>query len=519
MRVYKKLLLILIIPVVFISGCLDIPDEIILPQWDVDLNLPIVNRTYTLHEVIGDQDNLEIETPDSIYLIHSREYTQVRNLLEFIKLVGAISQENVPIPPVNGSTELFLNFRNDVVEVESAVFAEGHINLDIRNTSSVNVSFTITIPGIRLNQTELVLTASLAPGENATINQDLAGYEYYDPPNQPPLFSNTLWIQAESQASGTNTGGNVLFDIEISDFYFSSVTGRVSEQVIEPQTDTIRADLGTDLDDFRNKISLASASLVLSAQYHSVHTNPFNLRVDSLSIIARSEWGDVYLVDSTGSRYMTLLVEQGSIHIDFNQDNSNIIELINSVPDEFIITAGLTILGENQSGTITNQDFSNISLEVSTHSILAIGRSTVMDTLRVNISNDERDDIRNAQLSSFSLDVLNAIPVQGWLKLDFLDSLRNHLFTLQVDNRDSLNIAGAQVNVNNGEVTSPSATFRYVDLTREEILMLAEAYYAVTSVTVETSAYREFDPPLVIVRASDWLKVNIYGRVKYRVDF
>jgi hypothetical protein len=516
MRLYKRLLNI-ILPAIIISGCLDIPEKLVIPEWDVDLNIPLINRIYSINDVIGNQENLDVE-PDSIYLIHSREYTQVRNLLDFIRLEGAVNENNLTTPPVNGNRDVFLDFRSDVVEIESAVFSEGHINLNVRNTSSLTVSFTITIPAISLNQMTLVINATLAPGENTVIMQSLAGYEYSEPPDQPPLLRNTLWIHAESRATGNNTGGDVEFDVEISDFYFSSVTGRFNEQDIGRRSDTISADLGRDLNDFRNKIHLASAALRLTVQYQSIMNNPFNLWIDSLSITAVSEAGEVYLIDSTGNRFMHLLLNQGTLHIDFNETNSNIIEVINSVPEQIIISASFKIIGEHQSGTITNEDISSISLDINTRSILAIGRSTISDTLNIYISNDERDELRNAQLTNFSLDILNAIPVRGWIKVDFLDSLRNHVFSLKVENEDSLMIQAAPVDISTGEIISPGITFRYIDLTREEILLLAEAYYVVANVSVETSAYRETDPPLVIIRASDRMKVNLYGRVKYHVN-
>ena len=32
-----------------LSGCTDFPSDLIMPKWDVDLNLPLYNQTYTLN--------------------------------------------------------------------------------------------------------------------------------------------------------------------------------------------------------------------------------------------------------------------------------------------------------------------------------------------------------------------------------------------------------------------------------------------------------------------------------------
>jgi hypothetical protein len=293
---------------------------------------------------------------------------------------------------------------------------------------------------------------------------------------------------------------------------------RFPEQRIARRTDTISADLGRDLDDFRNKIHLESAVLTLSAQYESVFNNPFNLRLDSLTILARSDDQEIYLTDSTGSIYISALLTQGEISLHFNLTNSNLSEVINSIPDEIIISASYTIVGGNQTGTITNEDVTNIAVEINSRSVLAIEKSTISDTLSLYVSEEERDHIRNAQLSNFSLDILNAIPVQGWIKVDFLDMSRNYLFSLVIENQDSLIIQAARINIMSGEVDNPSITFRYIDLTADDIQLLAESYFVVANVSVETSAFRLPDPPLIMLRTSDWMKVNIYGRVKYRIN-
>jgi hypothetical protein len=511
-----KVFILGILSSMVLSGCFDVPEKLIAPEWDVDLNVPLVSRIYTINEIIGAQANLEVQQ-DSIYLLHTREYTQARDLLEFIRLREAINQDNLFVRPVNDTRDFFMDFRNDVVLIDSAVFDEGFINLNLRNRSSLPVSFLITVPGISLNGTVLVMSIQMSPGEITQVSQDLNGYKYSEPPNQPVLFRNTLWVIAQSQASGTNTGGNVEFDIQISDFNFSSVSGRFSEQDIGNRTDTIDAEIGTDISDFRGKITLASATLNLTTRYISRYSNPFSLRVDSLTILARSNEQEIYLTDSTGSRFINFILSEGNITLNFTESNSNIIDIINSIPDHFIISESFRILGNNESGTISNEDVADISMEINTRSILAVGKSTITDTLGIEISQKNREDIRNAQFSSLNLEVTNAVPVKGWVKVDFLDSLYRPTFSVRVENSDSLILEGASVSLQTGDVTSPSFTFKSVELTKEDIDDFADSYFMVLTVSVETSAYNSTDPPLVAIRAGDWVKVLSYGTVKYRI--
>ncbi len=51
----KKLMILLpflVLLVLIKSGCVDIPKDLVMPKWDVDLNVPVSNRTYTLWDAI-----------------------------------------------------------------------------------------------------------------------------------------------------------------------------------------------------------------------------------------------------------------------------------------------------------------------------------------------------------------------------------------------------------------------------------------------------------------------------------
>jgi len=470
-------------------------------------------------DIIGEQENLSIQGQDSVYLLHTREYTQTRNLLDFIKLEEAVSQNNISMAPVNTSREVFLPFRNDVVSIDSALFSGGYFRINIRNQSSLTVNFTLTIPGVTLGADTLKINASLFPGSSREIRQELTGYKYSEPAGQPPLFKNSLWVIAESHASGTNTGGNVIFDVEISDFYFSSVSGRFSEQSVGRKTDVIDAHLGENLNDFRNKITLKSASLSITAMYQSVYNNPFNLRIDSLTVLAKHNNEELYVTDKSGNRYFYFTVTGGNVNVEFNETNSNIADVINFVPDVFEISASYNIIGNNQSGTITSRDLSGISIDINAKSVLALARSSVKDTLALIIKPDDRIDIRNAQYGIVTMEALNAIPLKSWIKMDFVDSHYNHLFTLRIDNSDTIIVDGAGVDNITGEVISPTPSVKKVELSKQDILNLADAHYIIATVCIETSAYKNPDPVLVTVRASDWLRFNLYGHINYHINF
>jgi hypothetical protein len=69
MKNILKVLIVLIFSILLNPGCVELPEEIIPPQWDVDLNLPIVNRSYSMSDIIDENRNIYSGVNDSIYII------------------------------------------------------------------------------------------------------------------------------------------------------------------------------------------------------------------------------------------------------------------------------------------------------------------------------------------------------------------------------------------------------------------------------------------------------------------
>jgi len=65
----RKILLLFGIPFfIFLSGCFEKPSEPVLPTWDVDLTVPILDKTFTLGELVEkDTTYLKVESGNQIY--------------------------------------------------------------------------------------------------------------------------------------------------------------------------------------------------------------------------------------------------------------------------------------------------------------------------------------------------------------------------------------------------------------------------------------------------------------------
>ena len=76
----QKLFLVFII-----QGCVSLPSDVIMPQWDTDLNVPITLKTYTLNDIIKSQNYISINSQDSTFLISSDSLSQKIAISQFLQ--------------------------------------------------------------------------------------------------------------------------------------------------------------------------------------------------------------------------------------------------------------------------------------------------------------------------------------------------------------------------------------------------------------------------------------------------
>ena len=71
-----------------LTGCFDLPNDVIMPQWDVDLNVPLLKKAYTLEDIIKSdkEPNISIDPIDSLYVIQSDNYLSTSGISEFLQV-------------------------------------------------------------------------------------------------------------------------------------------------------------------------------------------------------------------------------------------------------------------------------------------------------------------------------------------------------------------------------------------------------------------------------------------------
>ncbi len=507
-----------------ISGCTDIPHDLIMPKWDVDLNVPLFNKTYTLNDIIKSdkQDYISVDTNSagqSIFLFKSGNYSQSVGISNFIKVTKESSSRNNVIPASNlNPAVLFIQFPEGA-ELDSAEFLSGSFAYNIKNNSAFGVNLTITIPGIIQPGGIPFSYSSYIPGlQTDTVKFEFGGDKYVLPSDQPPVFKNSmeLIIQVSSQQP---IGTTVTADFYQSDFLFRSVSGYLPTKSLGNKTESFSLNIG-DAADYRGKTFLKNASLNLTADYLSPVNNPFDIEVKNLNIIGkRNDGSEITLTDSTGNPNFTFKFQNGRFSRSFTEKNSNITSFIDFLPDNVVLNAEYIMNPDGKGGTATIQDSVRFAAQFSTESYMALKKSTIIDTSEVNFSSNDSSSITDAKSATLTLEINNGIPLTTWIKATVTDEFFRPLFTItnNIDGSDSLYLPGADVDAD-GNVITPILTKNQISLTEEQFNRLAKAKYMVVSISVRTKDAYINPPPIVALRPDDNISIRAYGGVNYTVN-
>ena len=517
-KLLKKIISSVSLGWVIISGCYEIPNQIIFPEWNTDLNLPIINRTFTIDELIREQGYIatdELTVEDSIYVLATDVYDLNADIADFIQLVGFEPLTNIPVSTDSQNVTIYLEFP-DGAELDSAGFLSGEIEFSVNNPTSTEVTLQLTIPGISDPAGNQIVIQIIAPPQNVrSVTTDLGDHQYKVPSNQPPEYYNSLMVNT----SVTNGNGEFVFlNFSTSNFLFSYVSGIMPATSLGTRVNTFA--FATTLSDYRDKITIREAEMFLDAEFITEFNDPYPVDVRNLNIIGkRSDGLQLPLRDSTGSENMFIYVEDGIFQKTFNEQNSSITEFISFLPDSIMLVAEYILNPNNEKGTAAIDDSISFETIYTMKSFIALKKSTVVDSGEISLDQDQKDAILDGNSAAIVIELENATPVAGWLRIDMVDENNLPLFTISENSNesDTLFFESAPVNAN-GEVISsyvnPSVT---VELNSSQVEMLTRTKFAIYSVSLRTSDAFLNPSRVVALRPDAWVKVRSFGTVNYRV--
>jgi hypothetical protein len=530
-----KIGITLLIFLLFISGCVKLPEDVIAPNWDVDFNIPITNKTYKLGDIIKPQKYIGIDS-DSSYVFSSDVYNYTTSVDEFLDRSDEAISIEATVIAIDGTANIYMPFPGNI-KLNKAKFKEGTISINGQNQSlAESITLNLNFPGFRdKNGNLLTSQLMLAPGDSGSTKILLNEYSYQKPASQPDSLDNGILVEVSISSGSNLTSAHVNFSS--SGFKFKSATGYFPPKILNQATQTIDLNLGNDIAHYRGNIYLTGSFLKLKAEYKSAAPDPLHVELNDLQITGKSleDNNQEQLLSNSENGINNGISSSGSsqpqiVDTVFDESNSNINDFISFLPDEIVINSSSIMNPDDNKAykTVTDQDSVKMEAYLSTKGVdidgssnlMALQKTTITDTLELNIDQSDRDALTDGKAADISLQVKNAIPLTSWIKIVLTNKNYKPLSTITTNTEggDSLKFLGAQVSSSNGNVTSSSQSEQMLSLSASQIKSMSEAYYVVVSVSVETSSFNKSNPVHVLLKASDWIEIQARGRVKYNVN-
>ncbi|MFQ5605116.1 MAG: hypothetical protein ACE5HS_17770 [bacterium] len=294
--------------------------------------------------------------------------------------------------------------------------------------------------------------------------------------------------------------------LHVTEVSFSSVTGKIGNQEIEVNQEEIDFEIPADLD------SIFFETAELELKLHNAINFPAHIR---FVIEGRNDAGATSYLNVNADLQPALQPSSPvTTVIVLNSQNSNINDFISILPSTIRIDGKVTIRDDNWVGTVSSKDFVDGEVRVSAPIALKLPPQTVdSDVNELEIEDDvKKDIIENLSSGTFYAEISNHLPLGASVEILFCQK-DSTLFTSPNLRIGPLQADAAQVN-GSGYVDQAMDGVITFSLTEEEMrTFLMTPLYSGVRVNLEGT-----DGQYVKVRASDYLQIKSYSKIKIKVN-
>lgn len=414
--------------------------------WDSNWNLPLVNDTLSLNQLV--LDSVLVEDTDGNYRLYTEKELlnlSIVDLIEFpdttLYLPYSISFNQLNLPPgttIQGDVEEH-DFSIPDVELKKLRMSNGLIDILIQNPLSYKVSYIVNMPGVTKNNIMFSRVYEVPPGTAAnpgtkTAEIDISGYDMDLTGTGGGKFN---LLQTKIDVATDPLGGVVSltkFDtikifVELKDIKVDYARGYLGNQLISDTIET-RIDALSSLSSGLIDFSKASISLNIEnglkipakANLISVvnvsQTNTLNLSSNGQNGFA---FGTPFNLDPATGSWNSLVSSYRSLL--FNETNSNLIPYIQNlgVIQKIGYAVELNPWGNTSGGW--NEVFASSRLKINMLADIplkiGLDQLTLLDTFDFSIQQNK------SKTHLKSLDLLikssNGFPYSGQVSFQFLN--------------------------------------------------------------------------------------------------
>ncbi len=488
--------------ILFLNACVDIKDNYTAPSWDTDLNIPLTNREYSVDELAKQSHYITVDsTTDNYFLLIQTDTLQERyGLNKFTDDRLNFNIDEIEVPLSMSEIDIPISYPQGV-EVDSAQFFSGGINIKIVNTSSNIVTGTLLFPNYIVNGSPLSININIAP--NATYTNILnLGDIYYTSAPSPDKSKFLVKI-----VSGNIAGEIIRFSMSIKNTKFSYISGLIPSRQLDDISSQMTIQINDKVKALRDKLSLYNTELIFTAKYLSDISDLFDILIQNTNIKGISRDNQVrYFTKNGQSNLGNYLIEKGNFYQKYDNSNSNVSEFISFLPDTIKMNSQVYMNPYNKRGSARMTDSFDIKVIFNALGMISAEDVEYSDTVNLELSNENRDRIIDAKQAKITIETENEIPVGTNLTAYFCNNDYISLF----EKKAYIDPATAN---SEGISISPSKNKIVIDLNDAEIKQLSETFVIIIKLKLST-----FDSKSVALRAFDKIKIKAYCSLKFTIN-
>lgn len=441
---------------------------------------------------------------------------------KFVNLSVVEAQAKIPAqdPVVIDNSIMIDEGKQQPTRYSNIKIETGSLTIKLTNNLDVDATLTLTINNLK-NPSGQTFTEirSIARKQAITLfnNYSLKDYSLISPNGVPTngiMYKISLQTKASSDFRTVKSTDGISSVIELSNLQLKEFTGYLEPKVVSPE----RSAISLDLQDLKDKLQFQQINLRNPFVQLRLKTNAqFEFKIDG-RIEGRNSLGQKSILGLNSQTLNTTLISPSDSVLTINSDSLSLFfKKFSRFPDSLIVFVG---------GTLNPNYFKTVSLKstdkITGRSIFelpmdfGISNAQITDSVAVDLSNDERDQIKDVNSIETGLALTNGLPASLSFTGKLYDQNNNFLtyFPPKYSDQDTvLTFNGAATDAS-GNVSVKTKQTKTVKALKTEVDKIAKAKYMRVRLTLNTSG--SGNSP-VRFRTTDDLLIHAFGSTNYRV--
>ncbi len=479
-------------------ACVEIPSDLSAPEWDVNLNIPITDRFYNIDSLLKDS---EYGRPEQVgnYIIYSFYsdtmfyQTGISGLLED-KLDFQFSDYTFPLAEGEITIDIPLP---DSVSIEKATFLSGLTNLIIHNLSNKDLKYDIQFLDFTKSSEKISTKNSLSPNNTDDFSFDLSNVEV------DPKQNNSISISVKVEGQFDSTLDSAKITLKMQHTVLKYLRGKLPPTYVENISETVSIDFDEAIDDFRNKITLDGAELVLNANYHSQYQDIPEVQISSLELLGSYNQETLSFQENGNTILEDIIIDDVSYTKTFTSDNSNVNEFLAFLPKELSLSGNCLVNPQNKVFEASIYDSIEVSSYIRSPLRLSIDSLSIKDTIEHNIG-DEKNNLEDALHAVIISRITNGLPLSVHANITIVDNNYKHVV--------SKNITLDKADIISDYEFAPKLTETEIELDSLDLINISKSFYVIYELKLLGDKSQ-----FVTYKASDGIDIKSYLNVDYRI--